>query len=195
MLLVSDDPLVRSGIASLLPEDQPVVRGVSASSDVPLVAAQCGASVVVWDTGDDGALSPVALPVLALVKDEACARRAVAGGARGVLLRDLQPERLAAAVLAVRCGLQVADERLAAAWATVAAPPVDADEAVESLTAREVEVLSLLAEGRSNREIGTALDISPHTAKFHVDRILAKLTASSRTDAVVRAVRLGLLTL
>jgi DNA-binding NarL/FixJ family response regulator len=195
VLLVSDDPLVRSGLASLLPEDQPVVRGMSASADVASAALGAGAVVVVWDTGDDGVLRPVpGLPVLALVKDEGGARRAVAAGARGVLLRDLQPARLAAAVVAVRCGLQVADERLSGAWAA-AGPTADADEVVEPLTGREIEVLTLLAEGRSNREIGTALDISPHTAKFHVDRILAKLTASSRTDAVVRAVRLGLLTL
>lgn len=195
VLLVSDDPLVRSGLAALLPEDQPVVRGISSAADVVAVARETGALVVVWDTGDDGVLGVLPpIPTVALVKDEGGARRAVASGARGVLLRDLVPERLAAAVSAVRHGLQVADERLASAWSQAPAPP-RTDEAVEALTTREVEVLTLLAEGRSNREIGLALDISPHTAKFHVDRILAKLTASSRTDAVVRAVRLGLLTL
>ncbi len=196
VLLVADDPLVRSGLAALLPEDQPVVRGMSSSGDVGAAAVAAGASVVVWDTGEDGTVSSVpGVPVLALVKDEAAARRAVAGGARGVLLRDLLPEQLAAAVVAARFGLQVADERLASAWSATPAAAPEGGEAIEALTGRELEVLSLLAEGRSNREIGTALDISPHTAKFHVDRILAKLTASSRTDAVVRAVRLGLLTL
>lgn len=196
VLLVSDDPLVRSGLAALLPEDQPVVRGLTTSADVGAAVRDYGASVVVWDAGDDGAVGVFsAVPTLALVKDDAGARRAVAAGARGVLLRDLQPERLAAAVVAVCHGLQVADERLAAAWSSAPGAPAGGDEIVEALTTREVEVLSLLAEGRSNREIGLALDISPHTAKFHVDRILAKLTASSRTDAVVRAVRLGLLTL
>jgi two-component system nitrate/nitrite response regulator NarL len=195
VLLVSDDPLVRSGLASLLPEDQPVVRGVSTSADLASIARESGALVVVWDAGEDGVVGPLpGLPTVALVKDEGAARRALSAGARAVLLRDLRPESLAAAVVAARFGLQATDVRLSLGGGALREAPA-ADEVVETLTLREVEVLQLLAEGRSNREIGTALDISPHTAKFHVDRILAKLTASSRTDAVVRAVRLGLLTL
>jgi DNA-binding NarL/FixJ family response regulator len=64
-----------------------------------------------------------------------------------------------------------------------------------SLTPREHEVLSLLAEGLSNPEIAEALEISAHTAKFHVNAILEKLDARTRTEAVVRAARLGLLVL
>ena len=81
------------------------------------------------------------------------------------------------------------------AHASIVGPPQHLPSAAGRLLEREVEVLGLLAEGRSNREIAIALEISVHTAKFHVDRILLKLEASSRTDAVVRAVRLGLLTL
>jgi two-component system, NarL family, nitrate/nitrite response regulator NarL len=201
VLLVSDDPLVRSGVAALLPEDQPVVRGVGTGVDLPRVLADVGAEVVVWDTGDDGEVQVAdGVPSVALVKDGEAGARALRAGARAVLLRDLVPLRLAAAVVGARHGLVVVDERLRdevlTAKATAAEPSEGGPmETVEALTGREVEVLNLLAEGRSNREIGVALEISPHTSKFHVDRILAKLTASSRTDAVVRAVRLGLLTL
>ena len=66
------------------------------------------------------------------------------------------------------------------------------DRAGEELTAREREVLALLAQGLANRALGRRLGISENTARFHVNAILAKLGARSRTDAVVRAARLGL---
>ena len=70
------------------------------------------------------------------------------------------------------------------------------EEAIkESLTARELEVLELLAEGLSNQGIATRLHISEHTVKFHVASICGKLGAENRTDAVRRGVRRGLITL
>jgi len=66
---------------------------------------------------------------------------------------------------------------------------------LEELTAREMEVLQLLAEGLPNKSIAQRLDISEHTVKFHVNAILRKLEAQSRTEAVVQATRLGLILL
>jgi DNA-binding CsgD family transcriptional regulator len=66
-------------------------------------------------------------------------------------------------------------------------------EANVTLTARELEVLALLAEGASNKLIGRRLGISAHTAKYHVARLLEKLDAVSRTDAVAHAARIGVL--
>jgi DNA-binding NarL/FixJ family response regulator len=68
-----------------------------------------------------------------------------------------------------------------------------ADDGAPELTAREIEVLRLLAEGASNKVIARRLGISVHTAKFHVASILEKLDATSRTEAVTSAIRLGLL--
>ncbi|HEY7284177.1 MAG TPA: response regulator transcription factor [Vicinamibacterales bacterium] len=68
-------------------------------------------------------------------------------------------------------------------------------EPLEQLTAREVQVLELLAEGLSNKAIAGRLDISDQTVKFHVASISSKLGATNRTDAVRRAVRRGLITL
>jgi DNA-binding NarL/FixJ family response regulator len=70
-----------------------------------------------------------------------------------------------------------------------------ADIAGESLTAREIQVLELLAEGLSNKAIASHLNISDQTVKFHVASISGKLGAANRTDAVRRAVRRGLITL
>jgi DNA-binding NarL/FixJ family response regulator len=96
-------------------------------------------------------------------------------------------------------GLVVLDEGIAAPLLRPqgggAASPAEPDAPVEPLTPREVEVLQLLAEGLSNKLLGSRLGISEHTAKFHVNAILGKLGAQGRTDAVVRAARMGLILL
>lgn len=191
VLLVADDPLVRAGLTALLADGASVVRSAGTDAVAEQLAGS-GADVVVWDA-DDGVPAPTDLdlgvPVVLLVRREEDPARI---GAAAILRRDVDPDRLAAALAAVRAGLRVVDDRFPA---PVRPAPRLEDGPREPLTAREIEVLGLLAEGRSNREIAIALDISVHTAKFHVDRILLKLEASSRTDAVVRAVRLGILTL
>ena len=76
------------------------------------------------------------------------------------------------------------------------AEPIDDDETLpERLTPREIEVLELVAEGRSNRAIAERLGISDQTVKFHLASISGKLGAANRTDAVRRGVRAGLITL
>jgi DNA-binding NarL/FixJ family response regulator len=117
-------------------------------------------------------------------------------GARGILLEDAGSEALAAALKAVTQGMlvihgSVADAALPSALSTNAA----ADGEVEALTPREAEVLNLIAEGLPNKTIAARLSISEHTVKFHVNAILTKLGAQSRTEAVVRATRLGLIAL
>jgi DNA-binding NarL/FixJ family response regulator len=69
------------------------------------------------------------------------------------------------------------------------------DPVVETLTAREIDVLELVSEGLSNKQIADRLEISDQTVKFHLASIAGKLGAANRTDAVGRAVRLGLITL
>jgi two-component system, NarL family, nitrate/nitrite response regulator NarL len=134
------------------------------------------------------------VPVLALAQDEAHAAALL--GARcvhGVVLRQADPARLAAALIALRHGLRVVDGALAgAAWPAVV-PDVDLEDA--PLTAREHEVLTLVALGLSNKRIARRLDVSIHTVKFHMNSILAKLDTDSRTGAVASAVRRGLLRL
>jgi DNA-binding NarL/FixJ family response regulator len=66
-------------------------------------------------------------------------------------------------------------------------------DGLEELTAREVEVLRLMAEGFGNKQIAAHLGISDHTVKFHISSILAKLSVSSRTEAVTQGIRMGLI--
>ena len=121
------------------------------------------------------------------------------GLAFGALRRDATPEEIAAALSAVAGGLITLDRRLATLLLQPALPVMSAPEPLtgpeEPLTARELEVLQLLAQGLPNKIIATRLHITEHTAKFHVSSILMKLGAASRTEAVTTAARRGLLML
>jgi two-component system nitrate/nitrite response regulator NarL len=206
VLIVADDPLVRAGLDGLVGGEAGfVVAGRAASTDDLLAAVETyRPDVVLCDLGWNPAPALEALgeaasattPFVFLLPDEAYAREAWTAGARGLLLRDVARARLAAGLAAAAQGLSVMDPAFLAALAPA---PIE-DEAggprlAEDLTARELEVLHLMAEGLPNKTIAYRLGISEHTVKFHVNAILGKLGAGSRTEAVVRATRLGLILL
>jgi NarL family two-component system response regulator YdfI len=115
---------------------------------------------------------------------------------RATLPRDASAEAIIAAVEAAGSGMAVVDplELEALLGAQFVAGPVSSQAvATASLTHRETEVLGLMAEGVANKEIAWRLGISEHTVKFHVASILGKLNASSRTEAVTRGLRMGLI--
>jgi two-component system, NarL family, response regulator YdfI len=123
---------------------------------------------------------------------------ALRAGVRAVLAASASPEQLYGALQAAAAGLvvlQAADVTAAlpaAAGPSTSAPP---GELAEPLTRREREVLQMLAAGLGNKEIAARLNISDHTAKFHVASILGKLGASTRTEAVAIGIRRGLVLL
>jgi DNA-binding NarL/FixJ family response regulator len=141
-------------------------------------AAHGPRSVIIADHVPDDVDAPVVL----LAADAASWPRNAQVAAR--LTPPVDFVKLRIAVEAAAHGLSVFDP---------AARFGPADDGAPDLTAREIEVLHLLAEGASNKVIARALSISAHTAKFHVASILEKLDASSRTEAVMSAIRLGLL--
>lgn len=126
----------------------------------------------------------------------AAPRDALRAGVRAVLPNDVAPGQLLAALQAVATGLMVLHpleiDALSPA-ATPASQPLA--ELTEPLTRREREVLQMLAAGLGNKEIASRLNISDHTAKFHVGSILGKLGAGSRTEAVSLGIRRGLVLL
>ena len=210
VLIVADDPLARAGLATLLTQ-QPgctVVGQMAGQADVLDGLRLYQPDVVVWDLGweptPELAVSPTALeqladvrdagqPVVALLPDERYTALVWASGVRGLLPRDVDAATLALALPAVAQGLVVCDAELVSGLLPARHPqPMSPTEA---LTPREQEVLQLLAEGLPNKTIADRLHISEHTVKFHVNAILSKLGAQSRTEAVVRATRLGLLLL
>jgi DNA-binding NarL/FixJ family response regulator len=128
--------------------------------------------------------------------DPRLVRRAVDAGAAGYVLKGASRRELLAAVRGIRDGDSVLDPRLlralvAEAGRASAASP--AAERGETLTPVEREVLALIAEGLTNREIGERMRWSVATAKKYVQRILDKLAVSDRTQAAVAALRRGLL--
>jgi len=195
VLVVAPDTLARAGLTALL-ADQPGYEVTG--SGRPAGTDGTPADVVVWDLGWDpkshlehlADLRDAGVPVVALVPDQRSAANALGVGARGILSRDVDAGDLAAAVAAVGRGLVVLDPEITAgAWRLREHGPMPPSE---DLTPREAEVLQLLAEGLHNKGIAERLQISEHTAKYHVTAILGKLGAQTRTEAVARAARLGL---
>jgi DNA-binding NarL/FixJ family response regulator len=205
LALVAEDPLARGALSRALGDQGGELLVVASGTQEELESAQGEApDVVLWDTGlrlpdaDARVEAPdLGAPVLALVADEAAGEVALTAGARGLLFRDVGPAPLAAALLAVARRLTVFDPALTEVRAAPRATTSSGSTAAgpDSLTPREREVLALLAEGLSNKAIADRLSISEHTAKFHVNAVLAKLGVQRRTEAVVRAARLGLVTL
>jgi DNA-binding NarL/FixJ family response regulator len=202
--LLSDDPLLRAGLSSLLGE----------IGSISVVEAEA-AEVALWDAGVDatkaltrlGELRSLPVPAVAIVGDPAHVAPAIAAGARGVVLRDQVGPGLHAALAAVRSGLTVIDTALAESLVPNPPKPSSAGgpeapgeigksaKARGDLTERERQVVQLLTEGLSNKLIADRLGISDHTAKFHVNGVMMKLGASTRTEAVVEAMRRGLIRL
>src|SRR5688500_13453516 len=186
VVVVAADALVRAALGRALEEE--------ADGPVRLVDDAGDAEVALWDAAgeDAGAAPPERVPTLALVADEDGSAAALAAGARGAVLRSADGAGLWAALVAVHHGHTVLDGAFAVA---AVAPAAAAGGGVDALTAREREVLGLLARGMSNPQIAARLAISEHTAKFHAGQILAKLGAATRTEAVVIAARRGLVAL
>ena len=203
-LLVSADPLARGGLFQLLGGQPGITVTSQAQGDERLDerVKQDGVEVMVWDVGVEAAAvierlrgwAGLELPTVALVSDEKAASDAFSAGARGLLLRTVDGQQLGAAVKAVALGLVVLDDAFAGSLPSVRAVS-SKGPTPEPLTPRESQVLHQLARGMANKEIAAALDISEHTAKFHVNAVMQKLGVQNRTEAVVRAVRLGLLML
>lgn len=203
VLIVSTDARVRSGLAALLAE-QPefTVEQADFSANLATTVAPHIPDVVIWGLSGDTeeislrfpAIQDLDRPVLVVGDGDVQIAEAVAAGARGVLPSTIDGAALAAAVQGVVRGLLVVDP----AFSVTIVPAHGGDETeilAEELTSRELEVLQLLAEGLPNRRIAQRLDISEHTVKFHVGTLLSKLGAHSRTEAVTRAARLGLIVL
>lgn len=210
VVLVDDQTLVRHGIRTLLEIADVDVVGEADDGQAALdVVAATGPDVILLDLRMpryDGlwtlrqlAERGVDVPVLVLTTfdDDTLVLDALRAGARGYLLKDVTVEQLTRAVRTLADGGTLVapsiTSRMLRAFRTM--PPVsDADAPpAQPLTARELEVLRLMAEGYTNREISRALSLVEGTVKNHVSTILLKLAARDRTNAVLRALHLGIL--
>jgi two-component system nitrate/nitrite response regulator NarL len=198
VLIVARNAFARVGLRALLESQASVmVIGDSApDATLPRQVELLQPNALLWDLEWEADLEQLALlsaelpPVLALLNDSALVSAAWASGALGLLPRDAALSRIAAALVAVAQRLTVFEPALVAALLPERVRPLE-----EALTNREREVLILLSEGLTNKGVASRLGISENTVKFHVNAIMSKLGAQSRTEAVVRAARLGLIAL
>lgn len=179
-------------------------QALAASEPLVCVEDPAEADVLLWDVSSVSSEAPQVLGqlraaqasdrcIVALVDSAEAAAACAELGVRAALVRRIHAPSLRAAILAARAGLCVYDAAFADAW--LPAPSTPPAPQLVTLTARERDVLQLLALGLSNRHIAKRLDVSIHTVKFHVNSILAKLSVSTRTAAVSTAIRAGLITL
>jgi two-component system, NarL family, response regulator YdfI len=154
--------------------------------------------VILLDAEKAQADLPGDTPMVMLIDgpDPAWTAQALRSGVKAILPRDAAMDAILAAIQAANLGLVLLDPDVTSNLAARIRPPADsAGAAVEGLTPRELEVLTMLAEGVGNRDIAARLGISDHTVKFHISSILDKLGASSRTEAVTLGLRKGLILL
>jgi len=213
VLLVDDQALFREALRTLL-EVRPEIEVVGEAGDgrqALLLAAELNPDVVLMDLHMpvlDGIAATrrlrveqpaVRVLVLTTFDDDEDVFAALRAGALGYLLKDVSSARLVEALLAAARGESVLQPSVAAkVVARIAQLPEDEPAAarqplVVPLSDRELEVVRLLAQGRSNREIAGVLFLAEGTVKNHVTNVLAKLGARDRTQAALRARALGLL--
>jgi DNA-binding NarL/FixJ family response regulator len=204
VFVVAPTPMARAGLRSMLAAVEDVGVEVVGESGPPADSAPepafSTAEVVLVADGE--LLDETALAVsedgtqglVLLSEEEGAARllRALPLRGWGVVPPDAPPEELGAAVAAVAQGLVVLP-RAVADGVLAEAPAVD--ELSEPPTAREGEVLGLLARGLSNKQIARELHISEHTVKFHISSLYAKLGVGNRAEAVSQGARHGLISL
>ena len=206
LLIVDDHPVVREGLRSFLgSRDGLAVVGEAADVDGAVAEAErLLPDVVLLDLVMPGGGGVAALPrLLALsppprvivltsfgADDQVLA--AVRGGASGWLGKDVPPSELESAIRTVHRGGSVLDPAVAGRVLAEVAHPSDHDPGLDQLTMREREVLALLGEGLSNKELAARLFVAEKTVKTHVSAVLSKLHLTDRTQAALFAVRHGL---
>lgn len=208
VLIISNDALTRAGLNALLSQrDECTVAGVTSEADsLQTVLGAYQPDLLLWDLGwgasanfapidelkqvDEERVQP---PIVALLPDAEMGAEAWRAGVSALLPRDVENELLVSTIVSTHKGLLVIHPDLAPALRFYTAPVEE--QPLDPLTPREIEVLQLMAEGLTNKAIARQLEISEHTVKFHINTILSKLYASSRTEAVVRATRAGLILL
>ena len=202
VLLADDHSLVRRGFRRIL-EDDPAIVVVGEASDgeeAIRLAAELQPQVIVMDCampGTSGLVATrrileqapdVAILMLSMHAEDTLVRQAMAAGARGYILKSALDLDLAAAVSRVAAGEIILDPR-------VARPPSLKGERTHGLTARELEVLQLICDGHSNREIAKTLDLSANTIAVHRANIMNTLGIHKTAELVVYAIQHGLVTL
>jgi DNA-binding NarL/FixJ family response regulator len=203
VLIVDDHPVFRDGLAGLLatlPEVE-IVGSVGTAEEALTALRENAPDIVLMDINLPGAsgveatrqaaqVAPaIAVLVVTMVDDDDSVFAALAAGARGYILKGASAGEITAALRTVAAGGAVFGPGIASRLLarTPTGPSGPAPPSQDDLTAREREVLDLLADGASNRQIARSLGVSLKTVQNHVSHILDKLQAADRTQAALRA--------
>lgn len=191
VLVAASSQVSRAGLKSLV-EESPEVAVAGSVSPGELVehTLELHPDVILWQISadeDSAAMLRILERQNTILLTSNPALELIRAGARGVLPLDASAEQIGIAVRAAAAGLAVfSPEHLSQPPATPVA---------SVLTARETEVLRMIAEGLANKEIAYRLGISEHTVKFHVSALLGKLGASTRAEAIGAGIRQGVIML
>jgi DNA-binding NarL/FixJ family response regulator len=203
VLLVDDHQVVRRGLRTFLEvqDDIEVVGEASDGSEGVARAEELRPDVVLMDVkmpGTDGVEAlrtlreggnPARVLIVTSFTEQRTVVPALRAGAAGYVYKDVDPEALAGAIRSVHAGHILLQSEVAGALLTD--DEIGGTGRGPALTEREREVLGLIADGRSNREIARTLVLSEKTVKTHVSNILMKLDLADRTQAALWAVRHG----
>jgi len=205
VVLADDHAVVRKGIRGFLeePGDITVVAEAANGDEALTLIRDHRPDVAVLDIQMPGRTGlevtravrserlPVGVLILTAYDDDPFVMTALQAGANGYVLKTAEPEDIVAAVRAVDEGQSALDPALLQkVMAYLSGASLSAT--VESLSAREIEVLRLAAQGFTNKAIGVQLGISDRTVQGHLTNIFGKLDVSSRTEAVTKAIQMGL---
>jgi DNA-binding NarL/FixJ family response regulator len=204
VFLVDDHDIVRKGVRALLESsgDIEIVGEASSLADARRLVPGLGPRVAIMDTDlPDGSgidlcrelrnLAPQTRTLVLTSDDhEETIAAAMNAGAVGYLLKQVQATSLLSAVRTVASGHSLIDPSLARRMITWMEQSEEGPDELAGLTDQQLRILSLLAEGLTNREIGVRLYLAEKTVKNHVTRILAKLGVQRRTQAALLASRL-----
>jgi DNA-binding NarL/FixJ family response regulator len=209
VLLADDHPLVRDGVQSVL-ERQPDVRVVAAVGDGSAAireAERLRPNVIIMDITMPGMngieatrvivdrFPEIGVVVLSMHSSPIIVRRAIEAGARGYLAKDAAADELVRAVRMVAQGKRYIGQGLAQSLLDVHKPVAHGSPTVESLTATERNILRLVVEGKSNREIATLIALSPRTVETYRLRLMRKLGIENLPSLVRYAIRHGIVPL
>ena len=209
LVIADDHPMVRAGLRSMLLASRIKVVGEAGNGqDALAVVHRLQPQVVLMDIrmpGVDGIQAlqtiranklPTKVIMVTTYRSTAYLLRSLSAGAAGFVLKDISREELLAAIYSVADGASLIDSQFLQAVLRSLEETENLQEAhaqlVEPLTAREMDILKLMVEGLTNQAIGDVLGLSAGTVKGYAQTVMHKLGTNDRTQAAVKAIRLGL---
>lgn len=194
VFIIAQSMVTQAGLTALLSPDLEIVGSAVRPASISSAIVASDPTVILLEQDALSDMSEVETPIVLLLDDSstvASLHRVFAeflqSGIRSILPSDVSREQLIEAIRATSAGLAVFHPELIP---SMVVPTVRSSEPAP-LTPREIEVLTMLAEGMGNKAIAQHLNLSEHTVKFHISSIFSKLEVSSRTEAVILGAKQG----